>query len=178
MKYKVGDHPVVREDLGVRQSYGNVTVHRGTRGCRGIVHTAAVLGVRGLLGQAWKDRRARLRRHSGVEILPVLREGDCGMRIYISGAISGTTDYMERFAAAEEKLKAQGHEVVNPAKVTESLPKSFTWKQYMRVALSAMAPCDAIYMLKGWEHSRGATIEYTQMIWSNRMVACEGEDEL
>lgn len=99
------------------------------------------------------------------------------MRIYISGAITGTTDYKERFAVAEEKLKANGYEVVNPARVTESLPKSFTWRQYMRVALSAMAPCDAIYMLKGWEHSRGATIERSQMIWSNRMVAYDGEDE-
>lgn len=95
------------------------------------------------------------------------------MRIYISGAITGTTDYMERFAAAEEKLKAQGHEVVNPAKVTESLPKSFTWEQYMNVALSAMAPCDAIYMLNGWRYSRGAITERRFMKGSKRLIIYE-----
>lgn len=46
------------------------------------------------------------------------------MRIYISGPITGTTDYKERFAVAEEKLKANGYEVVNPAKLAAALPES------------------------------------------------------
>lgn len=37
------------------------------------------------------------------------------MRVYISGPITGTEDYMERFAKAEEKLTAAGHQVYNPA---------------------------------------------------------------
>jgi hypothetical protein len=39
------------------------------------------------------------------------------MKTYISGAITGTTDYMERFEKAEQLLKAQGREVVNPTKL-------------------------------------------------------------
>ena len=38
------------------------------------------------------------------------------MKIYISGAISGTKDYMERFARAEKELTEKGWSVVNPAK--------------------------------------------------------------
>lgn len=38
------------------------------------------------------------------------------MRAYISGAISGTEDYMERFQEAEDRLKKQGIQVVNPTK--------------------------------------------------------------
>lgn len=38
------------------------------------------------------------------------------MKIYISGPITGTRYYMERFRKAEEKLTAAGHTVYNPAK--------------------------------------------------------------
>ncbi|MFA5625513.1 MAG: DUF4406 domain-containing protein [Bradymonadales bacterium] len=32
------------------------------------------------------------------------------MKIYIAGRITGTTDYMERFAAAEERLRVADYE--------------------------------------------------------------------
>lgn len=38
-------------------------------------------------------------------------------KIYISGPITGTDNYMERFEKAENGLKALGVSVVNPAKV-------------------------------------------------------------
>lgn len=43
------------------------------------------------------------------------------MKIYISGAITGTDDYVERFAKAEKELTEQGYSVVNPAKVNAQL---------------------------------------------------------
>ena len=45
------------------------------------------------------------------------------MKIYISGAITGTDDYMERFSKAEKELAEQGYSVVNPAKVNAQLPE-------------------------------------------------------
>lgn len=98
------------------------------------------------------------------------------MRIYISGPITGTTDYKERFAAAEDKLKANGYEVVNPARVTESLPESLTWEQYMGVAVCVMALCDSIYMLKGWRDSRGAKMEREIMLTNGRKILYEDGD--
>jgi hypothetical protein len=112
-------------------------------------------------------------------VLPVLREEDGGhtVRIYISGPITGTTDYKERFAAAEEKLKANGYEVVNPARVTESLPESLTWEQYMGVAMKVMALCDSGYMLKGWRESAGAYSEYTSMLCNGfKIIYEDGND--
>ena len=47
--------------------------------------------------------------------------------VYISGAISGTTDYMERFEKAENKLKDEGYTVINPAKINSFLPTTTTW---------------------------------------------------
>lgn len=39
------------------------------------------------------------------------------MKLYISGPITGTDDYMERFAAAQKELEEEGWSVVNPALV-------------------------------------------------------------
>lgn len=80
-------------------------------------------------------------------------------RIYISGAITGTTDYMERFAAAEQKLTAEGYSVVNPAKVNAMMPEDMTWDEYMKMSATMLQLCDSIYMLKGWQESRGAKLE-------------------
>lgn len=82
------------------------------------------------------------------------------MRIYISGKITGTTDYMQRFSAAERKLKARGLSVVNPAKVNGMMPDDMTWEEYMKMSFCMLELCDAIYMLPGWEYSEGAMLEY------------------
>lgn len=81
------------------------------------------------------------------------------VRIYISGAITGTDDYQERFADAERKLQQQGYDVVNPAKVNDMLPKSFTHDEYMKISLSMLELCQGIYMIPGWEDSKGANME-------------------
>ena len=81
-------------------------------------------------------------------------------KIYISGAITGTTDYMERFKAAEEKLWQQGYEVVNPAAVNSMLPESTDYEEYMQMSFLMMDMCTHIYMMPGWQKSRGANREY------------------
>ena len=82
------------------------------------------------------------------------------MRIYISGPITGTTDYMERFAAAERKLLENGWaEVVNPAEKNAQFPAGTCWETYMGESLKMLCECDAIYMMRGWGGSRGARLE-------------------
>lgn len=81
------------------------------------------------------------------------------MKIYISGAITGTTDYMERFAEAEEYLKEKGYTVINPAKVNANLPEDTTWQQYMDMSMTMLSMCEAVYMLNGWAGSTGANRE-------------------
>lgn len=81
-------------------------------------------------------------------------------RVYISGKITGTTDFMERFDSAEEKLKSRGYAVLNPAKSNSYMPEDTTWDEYMKVSLTLLQMADAIYMLNGWQDSKGAKLEY------------------
>ena len=85
------------------------------------------------------------------------------MKIFISGKITGVKDYMARFEAAEKFLEAMGYEgnVINPAKVCDSLPKETTeYEEYIDVTLTLLKQCDAVFMLDGWEESRGASLEW------------------
>ena len=81
-------------------------------------------------------------------------------RIYISGKITGTDDYMERFEKAEKYLITKGYSVLNPAKVNAQMPSDTTYDEYMQIALTMLRMADSIYMLKNWQDSNGAKIEH------------------
>lgn len=82
------------------------------------------------------------------------------MVIYISGKITGTDDYMERFAAVEKRLKVDGHRVINPVKICSHIQPGSTWEKYMRTCIRALTRADAIYLLRDWRKSPGAKLEY------------------
>lgn len=96
------------------------------------------------------------------------------MKIYISGAISGTDDYMERFQKVEDRLLGDGECVVNPARLNANLPSIFTYEDYMKLDLTMIELCDAIYMMNGWEKSCGANREYGYALALGKMILFEG----
>lgn len=77
------------------------------------------------------------------------------MKVYIAGAITDNRNYKEQFAAAEERLRSAGHEVFNPAR-----NQGYSYREYINMGLFELMQCDAIYLLKGYEKSTGATLEH------------------
>lgn len=101
--------------------------------------------------------------------------------IYISGKIGEkklSKATIEKFRLAQERLLAEGWNVINPtaekfqqkAKQEVSI-EEVKWKSFKEAEfdwyawlllwdLHSLALCDAIYMLKDWKDSNGATVEY------------------
>jgi len=87
-------------------------------------------------------------------------------RCYLSGAITGIKHADKLFARAEEKLKLEGYEVVNPYKFGEYLKKQYAkenkvpaYENYMKDDIKLLLNCDAIYLLENWGTSKGARLE-------------------
>lgn len=79
-------------------------------------------------------------------------------KIYVAGPMSGLPEFnYPAFHSAAAKLRAMGHEVLNPAE--NPVPPCGTWQGYMRLALAQLVQCECIVLLPGWSDSRGALIE-------------------
>jgi hypothetical protein len=104
------------------------------------------------------------------------------------------------FDAAEKRLTAQGHFVINPHRISElfgtakELAESFAAlygvtlygdfgysptlaRAVMDADLAAVRSCDAIYLLRGWESSRGAKKELAEAFKCGLEVRQEGGEE-
>ena len=131
------------------------------------------------------------------------------MRIYCSGPITNIPDLNRpAFDAAEKRLTAQGHFVINPHRISELFgtaeelkdsfkvyyeelfpilprgyrieglkvdsPGSRLARAVMDADLAAVRSCDAIYLLRGWETSRGAKKELAEALAHGLQVMQEG----
>ena len=79
--------------------------------------------------------------------------------VYLSGPMTGLPDFNRAaFHAAAAALREQGHVVINPAEV--DLGSDATWSDYMRIHLAEIARrVTQVFVLPGWESSRGAQLE-------------------
>ena len=86
--------------------------------------------------------------------------------IYISGAITGISNWTEHFQKGEqyllEKYKDDDLIIRNPLHFPklECKDPDEEWLAYMKMSIHQLMECDTIYMLKGWEDSKGAKIEH------------------
>lgn len=95
------------------------------------------------------------------------------MKIYIAGKITGLPNYMELFQAKQDELEAQGHAVINPAKLINILGTDFTHREYMHICFSLIDLCDAIELLDNWRDSTGACMELDYSIEKGKTVVVE-----
>ena len=87
--------------------------------------------------------------------------------VYIAGPMRGLPNFnYPAFYEAERELKKLGYKVINPATMGDKYgtPEEINADRgllewLMREELRAVATCDAIYLLRGWEKSVGARRE-------------------
>jgi len=103
--------------------------------------------------------------------------------IYIAGPMRGMPESnYPAFRRAAQRLRACGHIVVSPVDIGEGyggqeklLNDEDLLKRCMEDELRALAECDTIYLLKGWQYSKGALAELKCAIEHGLSIILEGQ---
>lgn len=99
------------------------------------------------------------------------------MKVYISGPMSGIKNENRlAFNATESFLKSHLKDVVvlNPA----ILPAGLTQGEYMDICMSMVRACDLIFMIDGWEASKGAVSELAYAEKLEKRVLLQDREEM
>jgi hypothetical protein len=85
------------------------------------------------------------------------------MRVYISGPITGhEEDAKERFRkTADYVMNIMDAETIDPELIGRAAAENadLDHEEYMEIAFTLLRMCDAIYLMPGWEDSRGCQME-------------------
>lgn len=95
--------------------------------------------------------------------------------IYIAGAVTGVKDYKNIFNRKRQELIESrilkniigDYGVICPH---DFVADGTAWREAMAMCLNVVAECGYIYMLPGWEISKGARMEYKFAIEERLMI--------
>ena len=107
------------------------------------------------------------------------------LKIYVAGPMSGLPNLnWEAFDAKEKQLRADGWDVVNPARfdisegrvqmdmdfVNGRFQPGQTIGQFMERDLPEVRECDAIFLMRDWDKSEGAKLERAEAERCGKLV--------
>lgn len=73
--------------------------------------------------------------------------------------MTGIEDYnFPAFNRAAGMLRESGWVVENPA--DHGVVEGASWSDYLAYDLTRLGTCGAVYLLRGWQNSKGAKLEY------------------
>jgi len=81
------------------------------------------------------------------------------MKVYIAGKITGLNNdkIFSKFYKSRKQLKNKGYTVMSPAVLVFN--GGFEHEDYMHICFAMIDICDAVYMQKDWQKSKGARME-------------------
>lgn len=99
-------------------------------------------------------------------------------RVYIAGPITGREyqDYKKHFTSACMRLLERGEHPISPIGIGIMFPE-FNHTEIMKICIAVLSSCDEIYMLKGWDKSKGAQIERSFAAKKGLKIRYEEEDK-
>ena len=97
------------------------------------------------------------------------------MKIYISGPVPANRGfYKHPYMLAEARLRLLGHNPFNPSWM--NLDDCWSNNERLSVGLAALALCDGIFMLEGWEDSKSAQVEYDYAVKNDKKIFFAGNE--
>jgi hypothetical protein len=97
------------------------------------------------------------------------------MKVYISGPIKGKEDFNRyNFKQAEDFIRMNNFSPINPHNIPDP-NKTYSYEDYMKMDIRALIDCDMIYMLQGWEESKGAKLEHAIAKMIGLIIKYEGD---
>lgn len=97
------------------------------------------------------------------------------MKVYIAGKVTGleNSDIFKKFHESGKQFKKNGHLVMSPAVLI--LNEGFEHSDYMHICFAMIDVCDAVYMQKDWQQSKGARMELRYAKNSKKQILYEDE---
>lgn len=107
---------------------------------------------------AAKDPEPEHRMDAKVKAAAISLAPERSGRIYIAGPMTGLPDFnFPAFNDMAAILRGLGYHVENPAE--HGVVEGAEWADYLRYDIARLATCEALVLLPGWRHSRGALLE-------------------
>lgn len=106
-----------------------------------------------------------------------------GRRIYVAGPMTGVAQWNRpQFGQAAKVLRAKGWTVENPVEIADAFGNQNAivtmpglLDTVIEEELAALAKCEAIYLLQGWERSEGTRRELMLALDRGMAIYLEGK---